>query len=174
MEPVFTAYIQWSPDSKKICYSDNGRNLYILDVASGISKKIDSDELYVPGPLRLMFGDWSSDSKWIAYNKVTSTFFQQVYLYSVEQDQTFAVTDGLSDATEPVFDRGGKYLYFFASTDAGPVINWFDQSTADMEMTRSIYLATLQSETLSPFARESDEEEVKELRRMQKAGMEDR
>ncbi len=28
-------------------------------------------------------------------------------------------------------------------------------------MTSSIYLATLQSETLSPFAKESDEEEVK-------------
>ena len=26
---------QWSPDSKKITYVDNGRNFYILDVASG-------------------------------------------------------------------------------------------------------------------------------------------
>ncbi len=49
----FYGYIQWSPDSRKISYSDNGRNLYILDVASGVSKKIDSDELYVPGPLPL-------------------------------------------------------------------------------------------------------------------------
>ena len=166
----FYGYLQWSPDSKKISYFDNGRNLYILDVASGISKKIDSDELYVPGPFRYMFGDWSSDSKWLAYTRVTGTFFQQVYLYSVDQGKTFAVTDGLSDATEPVFDRGGKYLYFFASTDAGPVINWFDQSTADMEMTRSIYLATLQSETLSPFAKESDEEEVKAAEEDAKAG----
>jgi tricorn protease len=157
----FYGYIQWSPDSRKISYSDNGRNLYILDVASGVSKKIDSDELYVPGPLRYMFGDWSSDSKWIAYTKVTGTFFQQVRLYSVEQGKSFAVTDGLSDATEPIFDRGGKYLYFLASTDAGPVINWFDQSNTDMEMTRSIYLVTLQDETLSPFAKESDEEELK-------------
>ncbi|MCP4311057.1 MAG: peptidase S41 [Bacteroidetes bacterium] len=158
----FYGNTQWSPDSKKIVYTDNGRNLYIMDVASGVSQKIDSDELYVPGPLRYMFGDWSFDSKWVAYTKVTATFFQQVYLYSVEQGKSFAVTDGLSDVVEPVFDREGKYLYFFASTDAGPVINWFDQSGADMEMTRNIYLATLQTETLSPFAKESDEEEVKE------------
>ncbi len=158
----FYGFPKWSPDSKKIVYVDNGSNLYILDVASGVSEKIDSDELYVPGPLRFMFGDWSFDSKWVAYTKVTSTFFQQVYLYSVEEGKSFAVTDGLSDAVEPVFDRGGKYLYFLASTDAGPVINWFDQSTADMEMTRDIYLAVLQSETLSPFAKESDEEEVGE------------
>ena len=72
------------------------------------------------------------------------------------------LTDGLSDASEPIFDRGGKYLYFFASTDAGPVINWFDQSNNDMRSINSIYLVTLQKETISPFAKESDEEKIKE------------
>ena len=28
----FYAFPEWSPDSKKICYVDNGRNLYILDI----------------------------------------------------------------------------------------------------------------------------------------------
>ena len=158
----FYAYPVWSPDGKKICYVDNGRNLYILDTESEAIDKIDTDELYIPGPFRYIMGDWSPDSKWIAYTKVLGTQYKQVFLYSVEQKRSFAVTDGLSDAAEPVFDRGGKYLYFFASTDAGPVINWFDQSTADMDMTRNIYLATLQKDTLSPFAKESDEEEMKE------------
>ncbi len=157
----FYAYPKWSPDSKKICYVDNGRNLYILDIASGASKKIDADDLYVPGPFREQFGDWSGDSKWLVYTKVTSTFFKRVFLYSVDQDKTFPVTDGLSDAGEPIFDKGGKYLFFFASTNAGPVVNWFDQSNNDMRSTNSIYLLTLQKETLSPFAKESDEEEAK-------------
>jgi tricorn protease len=68
----------------------------------------------------------------------------------------------LSNATEPVFDRNGKYLYFLASTDAGPVVNWFDLSSADMEMSHNIYLVTLQRDTPHPFAKESDEEVVKE------------
>lgn len=158
----FYGHVKWSPDSKKISYVDNGRSLYLMDVESGVSTKIASDELYVPGPLRYMFGDWSLDSKWMAYTKVSSTFFERIYLYSLEQEKSFAVTDGLSNATSPAFDRGGKYLYFLASTDAGPVINWFAQSTADMEMTSNIYLLTLQSETLSPFAKESDEEDVED------------
>lgn len=157
----FYAYPKWSPDSKKICYVDNGRNIYIMDVASGISKKIDADELYAPGPFREQFGDWSRDSKWIAYTKVTGTYFKRVYLYSVDQDKSFAITDGLSDASEPIFDRGGKYLFFFASTDDGPLVNWFDQSNNDMRSSNSIYLLTLQKETLSPFAKENDEEEIK-------------
>lgn len=158
----FYANTKWSPDSKKITYSDNGRNLYILDVASGAINKIDADELYVPGPFRNLFGDWSADSKWMAYTKITETQFKRIYLYSVDQQKSFAVTDGLSDASEPIFDKENKYLFFFASTDAGPVINWFDQSNADMRSTSSIYLVTLQKETISPFAKESDEEKIKE------------
>ena len=108
-----------------------------------------------------MHGSWSFDSKWIAYTKITETQFKRVYLYSTEQKKSFALTDGLSDASDPKFDKSGKYLYFFASTDAGPVINWFDQSNADMTSTNSIYLVTLQKETLSPFAKENDEEAIK-------------
>ncbi len=156
----FYSDIRWSPDSKKITYVDNGRNFYLMDLASGVVTKIDSDELYQPGPFRPAHGDWSADSRWIAYTRLTLTNFEQVFLYSIEQQKSFAVSDGLSNAVEPVFDQGGKYLYFLASTDAGPVVNWFDQSNADMQMTSNIYLATLQKETLSPFAKESDEEKT--------------
>jgi tricorn protease len=157
----FYAYPRWSPDSKKIAFVDNSRSLYILDLTSGNIKKISSDELYIPGQFRNIFGTWSHDSKWVSYNKVLETNFKQVLLYSIDQDKSFPITDGLSDASDPVFDPSGKYLYFFASTDAGPVVNWFDQSNDDMRMSRSIYLVTLQKETISPFAKESDEEEAK-------------
>ncbi len=157
----FYADIFWSPDSKKISYVDNSRALYVLDVASGTSKKIDADEMYTPGIFRQLHGDWSSDSKWIAYNKVLETNFRQAFVYSVDQGKSHPISDGLSDVSEIVFDTAGKYLYFLASTDAGPVINWFDQSNADMRYSNSIYLVTLQKSTISPFAKESDEEELK-------------
>src|SRR5262249_36049797 len=57
-----------------------------------------------------------------------------------------------------VFDASGKYLYFFASTDAGPVNKRFAQSNADMRVRRGIYLVALKKGTPSPLARESDEE----------------
>ncbi|MGZ3833216.1 MAG: S41 family peptidase [Mucilaginibacter sp.] len=157
----FYANPKWSPDSKKIAYIDNGRSLYVLDATSGAITKIDADEVYTPGPFRDIFSCWSADSKWIAYTKVTTSQFKKVLLYSLEEQRSSAVTDGLSDASEPQFSRNGKYLYFFASTDAGPVINWFDQSNEDSRKTNSIYLVTLQKETMSPLAKESDEEEAK-------------
>ena len=157
----FYAFPKWSPDSKKICFVDNGRSIHFIDLTTGISKKIDTDELYSPGIFRDLFGDWSSDSKWIVYTKVLDTNFKKVLLFSIDQGKSFPVTDGLSDASEPIFDPTGKYMIFFASTDAGPVVNWFDQSNNDMRSTNSIYLLTLQKETISPFAKESDEEEAK-------------
>ena len=157
----FYAYPKWSPDNKKIAFEDNGRNLYVLDIATGAIKKIDADDYYTPGIFRELFNDWSMDSKWIAYTKVTTTQFEKIFLYSVDEDKSYPVTDGLSDATEPGFSPNGKYLYFFASTDAGPVINWFDQSNDDFKKTNALYLVTLQKETISPLARESDEEQIK-------------
>jgi tricorn protease len=157
----FYAYPKWSPDSKKICYVDNGRNLYILDIITNTIKKIDSDDIYAPNPFRNIFSDWSSDSKWIVYTRLMETNFKVVCLYSIDQQASFQVTDGLSDVSDPKFDRNGKYLYFFASTDAGPVVNWFDLSSEDMRMTSSIYLVTLRKDIISPLAKESDEETSK-------------
>jgi tricorn protease len=158
----FYAFPKWSPDSKKICYTDNGKNLYIIDLESNLIKRIDTDEINTPGPFRDMFGDWSSDSKWISYTKMLETNFKIVCLYSLDQQKSFPLTDGLSDASDPVFDPNGEYLYFFASTDAGPVVNWFDLSNRDMNMTNAIYLVTLRKDIESPLAKESDEEKPKE------------
>jgi tricorn protease len=66
----------------------------------------------------------------------------------------------LSEVSEPVFDPSGKYLYFFSSTDAGPVKHWFAMSNVDMEITRSIYLVVLNKGEESPLAKESDEEKI--------------
>ncbi|WP_129716054.1 S41 family peptidase [Pedobacter sp. SYP-B3415] len=157
----FYAYPKWSPDGKLISYVDNGRNLYVLSVSDGRIRKVAADEVYTPGAFHDMASDYSPDSKWLAYTVITGTNFRRIYLWSADENKSYALTDGLSDADEAKFSRDGKFLYFFASTDAGPVVNWFDQSNADMRRTASIYLVTLQKSTPSPLFRENDEEPVK-------------
>ena len=155
----FYKHINWSPNSKKVSYVDNGRNLYVTDISSKKSTKIASDKIYLPGPFRNLFGSWSHDSKWIAYTIITNYSFEVAYLYSLENKKSHAVSDGLSNLTEPTFDPSGKYLYLLASTDAGPLQNWFDQSSIDMKSTNNIYLVTLQNDIESPFSKENDREE---------------
>jgi tricorn protease len=148
----------WSPDSQKISFSDNSWSIYWVDVKSGVSKKIASEYLYGPSRARTIYHSWSPDSKWIAYTSSTKANIQTVYAYSTEQDKSFAITDGLTEVTEPIFDESGKYLYFLGSTNAGPVKEWFAQSNEDMRLTSSIYLAVLRNNLPNPLAKESDEE----------------
>ena len=150
----------WSPDSGKICFADNSRSLFWIDVKTGAVKKIASEKLYSPSGWKPVLGAWSPDSQWIAYTIMTATYFERIYVYSLARDRSTPITDGLSDASEPVFDASGKYLYFFASTDAGPVRQWFDQSNADMRRTDSLYVAALAKDAPNPLAKESDEEKV--------------
>ena len=152
--PVF------SPDSKKICFNDNSQSLYWIDLDSGIVKKIGSEFLYGPAMMKTLRPNWSPDSRWLAYTLNNATNFQKVYVYSLERDAAFPITDGLSEASEPVFDASGKYLYFCGSTNAGPVKQWFDQSMADIRMTNSLYLVVLGKNVPSPLAKESDEEKT--------------
>jgi tricorn protease len=146
----------WSPDGTKIAYTDNSWSLYVLDVESGRSTHVASEPLY--GPFKQIRGAWSPDSEWLAYTLGTGTGFRQVYLYSIADAQSHAITEGLGDVNEPVFDAGGKYLYFFASTDAGPIRDWFAMSNNDMEISGNLYLAVLEHGVDSPLKKESDEE----------------
>jgi tricorn protease len=148
----------WSPDGQKISFADNSWTLCWIDLKTGVTKKIASEYLYGPGRGRSVYSSWSPDSKWLVYTLNSATYIQKVLVYSLEQDKSFPVTDGLSDVAEPVFDANGKYLYFFASTDAGPVKQWFDLSTADLRSTYSIYTAALTKEAVNPLAKENDEE----------------
>ncbi len=147
---------RWSPDSKKISYWDNSLAVYWIDLESGAVEKVDAEYRY--SPIRFFHHRWAPDSKWITYTLDTKAYVQKVYVYSLEEKKSYEITDGLSEASEPVFDPSGKYLYFFASTDAGPVKHWFAMSNADVDMTQGLYVAVLGKDTPSPLAKQSDEE----------------
>jgi tricorn protease len=151
---------RWSPDSKKLSFSDNSRTIHVLDVATGAQTTVASDRLY--GPVPVLHHAWSPDSRFLAYTQNTPTYFNRLFLYSVAGGKSYPVSDGLADTTSPVFDASGKYLYFLVSTDAGPVNDWFSQSNADMRAMRQVYVAVLAKGVPSPLAKESDEEKGKE------------
>jgi tricorn protease len=143
----------WSPDSKMLCYYDNKLNVWYLDTRTGKATKIAANEQKdIDHEL-----SWSPDSKWIAYTKSLGNMFYQVLLYSIETGKSTAVTDGMSDAHYPVFDKDGQYLYFTASTNTG-TMSGLDMTSDLYPVTRSIYAAVLSATAPSPVAPESDEE----------------
>jgi len=154
--PSFFYSPNWSPDSRKIVYTDKRLNLWYVDTEKGTPVKADSSTRGIQSP------GWSPDSRWIAYAKPLSSWYNAVFLYSLEEAKTYQITDGLSDATSPVFDRGGKHLFFTASTDIGPAVFGFDMSSYPHRggLTRSIYVVVLRKDDPSPLAPESDEEKT--------------
>jgi tricorn protease len=152
---------QWSPDSKYISFTDNSRTLYVADVAGGSVNKVSQQQIYSPGTFDSTTQAWSPDSKWLAYVRKSPTYMGRIYLWSADTKESHALTDGLSDADNPVFDPNGKYLYFLVSTNAGPTEDWFSMWNNDALATSSIYLAVLPKGVMSPLAKESDEEGAK-------------
>ena len=88
---------------------------------------------------------WTSpgrgDSKWIACSITLPNRLHAIFVYSLEAARATQITDGLSDARHPVFDRDGQYLYFTASTNFGPTTSGLDMTSDEHEVTSSIYLA---------------------------------
>ena len=79
-------------------------------------------------------------------------YLHAIFIYSLTDDSTHQVTDGTSDCMLPVFDAGGKYLYFTSSTDTGLAYGWLDMTSMERPLTRVVYVATLQAATASPLA----------------------
>jgi len=149
---------RWSPDGSHIAYVDNSQSILVLDLKTGAVKRVGGNRIYTPSSL--VSYAWSPDSKWLAYSVGTQALATSVLVYNVDDDKSQRITDGLSAATEPMFDRSGKYLYLLASTDAGPTLDWFAQSNTSIPVTRAIYAVVLRKDLPNPFARESDEEKA--------------
>ncbi len=155
LAPSFYYAPVWAPDSKKIAFTDKRLNLWYVDIEKGQPVKVDTS--------RRGFGfnqNWSPDSRWLTYSKPLPSWYSAVFAYSLEENKSTQITDGLSDARYPVFDKSGKHLYFTASTDIGPKMFGFDMNSYPHRLTRSIYVAVLKKSDPSPLAPESDEEKV--------------
>ncbi len=158
--PSFFYRPVWSPDSKKIAYNDKRLTIWYVDVEKGSPVKVDTTYYYNP-TFSFDFG-WSPDSRWLTYSKQLPSHMDVVIVYSLETGKATQVTDGLSDAKYPAFDRSGKYLFFTASTDVGLTPGWLNMSSMDTPVTRSVYVTVLKKDLPSPLAPESDEEKAKE------------
>lgn len=146
----------WSPDSKKILFSDTNLKVWVVDVAGGQAKVVGNDPWMVPS--RTLNPVWSPDSKWVAYASRLRSMYHAIFVSNVETGETKQITDGLADAVWPAWDASGKYLWFLASTDFGLRSQWLDMTSYDHDENFGLYLAVLKKTDASPLLPESDED----------------
>jgi tricorn protease len=158
--PSFFYSPTWSPDSKKITFTDKRLNLWYVDIekSAPVPVKVDADLYDAWGVI--MTPTWSPDSKWLTFSKFLPNHMRAIYVHSLESGKSSQITDGLSDARYPVFDKGGKVLYFAASTDLALAVSWLDLSGFQRPVSRNIYAVVLKKGDSNPIEPESDDEKV--------------
>ncbi|MFQ5753376.1 MAG: PDZ domain-containing protein, partial [bacterium] len=145
----------WSPDSKKLLWSDRRQRLRFVDINTKTITEVVQAQAW-----EIRQYAWSPDSKWIAYAKPEVEVMTKIYLYSLDSRKSFEVTEGWYSSSAPAFSSDGKYLFFTSNRDFNPIYSWTEWNHAYQDMER-IYLVTLAKEVESPFKPKSDEVEIK-------------
>ncbi|MEI6457038.1 MAG: PDZ domain-containing protein, partial [bacterium] len=145
----------WSPDSKKLLWSDKKLRLQYIDINT-------KDVTLVDQARSWEFGDfnWSPDSRWITYVFPERRGESKIYLYELASKNKTPVTNGWFEAGNPSFSSDGKYLFFTSNRDFNPIYSRTEWNHAYTDMTR-VYFVTLAKATPNPFAPENDEVTVK-------------
>lgn len=142
--------IVWSPDSRKIAWSDRKLRLRYVDVET---KKVTT--VYQSEYGLINSYNWSPDSKWITFNKPSDNDFTKVAVYSLERNEVLDITDDWYNSGSPAFSSDGKYVVFVSERDFNPTYSQTEWNHAYTKMAR-IYLAILSKNAPSPFALEND------------------
>ncbi|MCL6493464.1 MAG: PDZ domain-containing protein [Ignavibacterium sp.] len=156
----FRYKIYWSPDSKKLAFIDQTMTIYYYDMDKGKSFKVDKQKWMYEGNLQNFSVSWSSDSRYIAYEKELESRFSAIAIYDTKEDKIHQVTTGYYNDTNPVFDPDGKYLYFLTNRNFNPIYSDFENTFVYSNSTQ-IAAVTLLKETLSPLFPKNDSIAVK-------------
>ena len=115
-KPSFYWELAWSPDSTKLTFPDRRLGLWLVDVNTETALRIDTSPYSAQDSWTPSF---SPDSRFLAYTKRMKNRAGAVFIYDVAQKKAFQLTDGITHAQTPVFDKNAKYLYFLSSPNAG-------------------------------------------------------
>jgi len=137
--------IKVSPTNDRVAIHNHRHELVWVDTEKGEMTKIDRSEYTQIGGF-----DWSPDGRWIAYAVSVSAQTRVIKIYDLESGESRVVTDPVSADFSPIFDPGGKYLYFLSSRIFNPV---YDQLHFDLSFPQGCrpYLIVLQEDGESPF-----------------------
>jgi tricorn protease len=149
----------WSPDSKKLAFVNEEQEIKVLAISSGDIFTIDKTDFLSYSALRGFRLGWSSDNNWIAYSKPVENLNSAIYLYSVTDKKLHKVTSGFYNDSYPVFDPGGKYLFFKTDRRLQPVYSNIDGTWIYPNSTQLAF-ASLDPSTKSLLAARNDEVKI--------------
>jgi tricorn protease len=154
--------LRWSPDSRKIGFTDQTLRLYYVDIATQKIIEIDKSEyenVDVALNLKPVFDyTWSPDSRYIAYTKMDENLLYKMYIYSLEEGKSYPVSGALFNDFNPTFSSDGRHLLFISNRRFSPTFCDFEWEMV-YKNASGIYALTLQKGDGPFLPFKSDEEE---------------
>ena len=148
----FKGYIfgfEWSPDSKKILWSEKGNSLNLLDVATGSNTVLEQS---ANSPINDY--SWAPDSRYIAYT-LPGKYANIVILYDIQSGLKTQITDGWYTSGSANFSKDGKYLLFVSNRTFNPTYSSTEWNHVYTNMSK-IYVLPLTKDAIIPFAPKND------------------
>ena len=142
-----------SPDGNRIAYTDNDRQLWLLEVASGRQRQIALNREGVSDMA------WSPDSRWLAFSMTAMNSFRQIQIYDTQERNTVPVTSDRVNSFSAGWDAGGEFLYFLSDRNLRSSVGspWGTrQPEPYFDRPMEIFQVALRSGLRSPFR--SDDE----------------
>ena len=142
-----------SPDGKWLAFDDLENNMFVLNIATGVSKKISTNEEGIYS------FSWSPDSKWLAFVQPADNTMAQILIHGIDKGETLPITTDRANSLSPEWSPDGKFIYFLSDRSFTTLVGspWGTrQPEPYFDASEKLYHIALQKGTRSPF-RESDE-----------------
>ena len=147
--------IFWSPDSKKVVFTNQKLEITIVDVTSGQVTVADKGLNPFEGTLRGFRVSWSPDSRYMTYSRSINRTSSAVMLYDTKSSQLTQLTSGYYADNSPAFSEDGKHLFFMTNRTFRAIYSDLD-NTFIYPNTTNIAVATLHKATESLLAVKND------------------
>lgn len=147
-----------SPDGKLIAYSNRRGELWVLNLATQTSHKIDETIYGTDRPYESI--RWSPDSRHLVVARPDSQQTRsQIVLLSFDGRQKQVLTSDRYESMSPVMSHDGKWLYFLSNRSfvASPSAPWGDRNMGPGFQRRTqIYALALQADNRFVFQPEDE------------------
>lgn len=149
----FVYHLLWSPDGKKILFGNKDFLIFYIDVDSKTLVEVDKSNQLKNDEFYWEESDysWSPDSKWITYSFTNFNRNNVIYLYSLELNKKFAITDDFFDNLNPSFDANGKYLYYLSSRNFDIQMDFYEDNHV-VTTPQQVMVVQLRDNETPPFA----------------------